>query len=96
MKPCAFRNIGEMNCNTCRPVSLFRYIYLCFSFVGWIILIINFIPVEKKYNIGILLNSAGFSEISQYRFWRPALFNTSIELAEGYNRNMQLLCQCFK
>ena len=54
---------------------------------------IIFIPVNKHYDIGILLNGAGFTEVGEYGTFVLACFGGAVQLGQGYYGNVQLLGQ---
>jgi len=66
------------------------------------IILINLIifrTVNKTHHIGILLDGSGFTKVTQLRAFTVNTFttlHTTIQLRQGYNGNVQLLCQSFQ
>jgi len=55
--------------------------------------------MDKAHHIGILLDGPGFTQVTQLRTLSVNTFtalHTTIQLTQGNNRNVQLLCQAFQ
>jgi len=55
--------------------------------------------MNETYHIGILLNGSRFTQVTQLRtftFFTFTALHTTIQLRQGYNRNIQLLRQTFQ
>src|SRR5690606_3260884 len=87
---------GEGQANrTNRTVTLFTNNNFSRAFIGRV-RVVDLVTVNKQDQVSILLNSAGFAQVTHYRTFVGALLQASVQLRQSNQGTIQFFGQTFQ